>query len=134
MKLFYCYGPPLIRERRRKWKGRVKSRREERKGWEKRMGGREELGRPEAATREKKSSSDFYRGSLLYCLKGWTPLVIRTVVRFVYEEFKVDEVKKVEKRSKCKTCRVIITREAGNDLGVRSSSFYRQSFTSTLMQ
>jgi hypothetical protein len=102
MKLFYCYGPPLIRERRRDggkgeaWEG------EEGKGRkEKRMGGREELGRPETRG-NKKVRQIFTGGSLLHCLRGMDAPCYPDVIRFVYEEFKVDEVKKVEKRRNAK--------------------------------
>jgi hypothetical protein len=61
---------------------------------EKRMRGREELGRPETRG-NRKCSSDFYRGKFALLPEGMNAPCCPDVIRFVYEEFKVDEVRKV---------------------------------------
>jgi hypothetical protein len=65
------------------------------KGREKRMRGREELGRPE--TRGKQKMFVRFLPWEVYALlpEGINAPCCLDVIRFVYEEFKVDEVRKV---------------------------------------
>jgi hypothetical protein len=101
MKLFYCYGPPLIRGKKEGWRGKGEAWEEGRKeGREKRMGGREEL----AGQRhwETKKFVRFLPGKFAPLPQGMNSPCYPDVNRFVYEEFKVDAVKKVEKRRNAK--------------------------------
>jgi hypothetical protein len=61
------------------------------------MGGREELSRSETGENGK-SSSDFHRGEFALSPQGMDAPCYPDVMTFVYEEFQIDEVKKVEKR------------------------------------
>jgi hypothetical protein len=64
------------------------------KGREEKMREREELGRPETRG-NRKYSSNFYRGKFALLPESMNAPCCSGVTRFVYEEFKVDAVRKV---------------------------------------